>query len=173
MLPAAAVVGSLCLIALSYRAAADLCWGVTHGWRVVYGDVSLRAPFGWRQERTLAEPHALALRNFLRAVPWNQRPDRILIHEAQDRFLAEEMAVRWQRLETQRLTPGDRLEPAPTDPFLQEHYRCSNVLRSRDGPVSVTCFDRGGRWIVSLRGGPREIADLSELMQSIASSVPR
>ena len=175
--PLALVAGGLlaigCFSALFYGAVADLCWGVTHGWHVSYDDLSFRAPFGWRQEGGPGKQHALALRNVVRGVPIRRRPDRIVIHEAQNRFDAEEMAVRWQRLETQRMTPGDRLEPTPTDPFLQDHYRCSDVLRSRYGQVNVTCFDRNGRWIVSLRGEQRGIADVSTIMQRIGTSGTR
>ena len=169
--PLVSVAGTLIMLsfltAFFHRAVGDLGWGVTHGWRVVYRDLSFMAPFGWRQTSLPAEQNALTLRNTLRGVPTSRRADRIFVREAQRRFDAEEMAVRWQRLETQRMTPGDRLEPTPTDPFLQEHYRCSDVLRSRDGQVNVTCFDRDGRWIVSLRGEPRDIEDLSMIMRHL------
>ena len=150
----------------------DVCWGLSHGWTMSHGSGSFRVPFGWRPEELPPGQRGIVLRNRLRVWP-GRVPDRIQIYEAQEPFDAEEMAVRWQRLETPRMTPGDRLEPTPADAFLRDKYRCTDVLRSRDGRVNVTCFDRAGRWVGTLRGDEGEILDLSKTLRSLAAIGPQ
>ena len=83
------------------------------------------------------------------------------------------MAQRWERLETRSMIPGDRLEPTPTDAFLREHYRCSDIKRSRDGRITLACFDREGRWVLTLRGRDSGVQDLSTIMESALPVGPR
>jgi hypothetical protein len=145
----------------------DLWWGFTHHWTAAANGERVRLPFGWRQQETPAGTHTIDLRNALRGALVFRSPDRISVRELQTRFDPEEMVVRWQRLQTRFLIPGDRLEPTPNNWFLRDHYRCPEVKRSADGRVHLTCFDRGGRWVVSVEGGAHGIADLSQIAQEL------
>ena len=151
-------------------AASDLLWGVTHHWTATAGRASFPVPIGWREVMSPAGQHTIELRNTVRELLEPRRPDRILIQEAPSPFDPVEMAQRWEQLETERMIPGERLEPTPKDPFLRSHYRCGNVKRSANGRVTLTCFDQRGRWIVSLRGREQGIADLSKIMQGVSES---
>ena len=162
----------ICLAGLFRRAIPDVWWGVTHRGTVAYGEERFRVPLGWRPEETAGEEHTIALRNKLREVLWSRGADQIVIREAQSAFDPVEMAQRWERLETRFMIPGDRLEPTPKDAFLREHYRCSDIKRSREGRVSLACFDKEGRWVVSLRGDEQGIADMSAIMRSVSDDVP-
>ena len=164
---------AIAAIGLFLEVAPDLWWGVTHQWTASVFDESFTLPMGWRAVASPAGEHTLELRCEMRALRLFGPPQEISIRQLTGGFDAVEMAQRWERLETRSMIPGDRLEPTPRDTFLREHYRCSDIKRSRDGRITLACFDRDGRWVITLRGRDSGIHDLSAIMQSASPAVPR
>ena len=166
MLATAGALVALLGIGLFFKTVPDLWWGVTHHWTARAFDESFKLPLGWREMRTPAGQRTLELQNAVQTLHLFGLPEEISIRQPDGGFDAVEMAQRWERLETRFMIPGDRLEPTPKDTFLREHYRCSDIKRSLDGRVSLACFDRDGRWVITLRGRDSGIHDLSVIMQS-------
>ena len=162
----AGIVVLLGLADLLSRPVLDVVWGVTHHFRASNGAVSVELPWGWRQDELKGSQHRLVLRNSLREVLRFRAPDEITLRDFETHFDAVEMAQQWERLETRRMVPGERLEPTPKDSFLRANYRCADIKRSADLRITLTCFDLAGRWVVSLQGRSRSIRDLSAIMQS-------
>ena len=162
------VIFGLFLVEAFSQPISDLWWDATHRCTASYEQYLFRIPLGWRQREVPAGLHRVELRNASREVLRFRQPDRIDIREAQVPFNAGEAVLGWERFQTQTLVPGERLEPTPKNPFLLKHYRCSNVERSPDQRIILTCFDREGQWIVSYRGRQVGIQDLSAIMQSVS-----
>ena len=171
MLPALFTVGAamaaLPVAAVLWSVASDLWWGWGHHWTVAWEGERFHLPVGWRENGTPAGQHTLELRDAAREVLRLRSPDRITIFESQAAFDAEEMVVRWQRLQTRLMMPGETLEPAPRNGFLRQQYACADIKRSFDGEIVVTCFDKGGRWAISLRGRQEGVRDMAEIMESV------
>jgi hypothetical protein len=163
------VLVALVLLGLFFQVGPDLLWGVTHHWTATWGGEGFRVPFGWRQQETSAGQHTIELRDSMHWGLSLSRPDRIRLRASDRTFDAGDMVIRWQRIQTRLMTPGDTLEPTPTDEFLTRHYRCSEILRSRGGEISVNCFDREGRWAVSARGNRGIVHDLSAVLKNLPS----
>ena len=161
---------ALFLIGLLVQATPDLLWGVTHHWTAEYEGRRFRVPFGWRQQETPTDEHAIELRKTLHWGLGGSRPEMIDLRVSDRPFHATEVAAKWEQIQTHRMTPGETLEPTPTDEFLLSHYRCSDVLRARSGEISLRCFDRRGRWLVSALGHDAVIHDLAAVLRELPPS---
>lgn len=164
----------LLVMMLSLGPLADLRWAIAQHSVVTLGPSTLRVPFGWRTAEPDDGHGGDDAELLLRRGRWNwlggRSVDEIDLREARGGLDPVDLAQRWDRAQTHSLIPGERLEPTPAAPFLQEHYRCSDAKRAEDGRISFGCFEREGRWAVWYRGRREGVRDLVAILESASEA---
>ncbi len=160
------------LLMLGVGAVEGLQWGWARHGTVSFAGSKLRVPIGWRraEPRDGGDDGELLLRRGRWIWRWGGAVDEISLRAARGGFDPVDLAQRWDEAETRSMIPGDRLEPTPAEPYLREHYRCSDAKRAEDGTISFGCFEREGRWAVWYRGGRGGVRDLVTILKSATAA---